>query len=408
MDVVPPATRSTAALHRRLALACALACTSACRPATSPAVPEPAASPTPGPPAKAEAPPRVRGPEEIVATVDGVPIREADVTRHARVSSTDRTAAPPARDALVLQLIERRLIAQRAEQLGFTVSAGEIDRAVEQVAARAGLTTEELQAAVRDTTSMSWEEYRDEIAAQILELRLVMTTVHWLGDSPVGTSPDPASENARFDVARGRLLGCLWGSASVSVEDASVELPGNQFATTATLTGVRFASDPILSAAALEAAATTAAAGLPLCDAIPDAEAAMLGLYLERGYLDAQVKIPWPTSADATVLEVEVTPGRPNVLGDVRFDQSAVPKAKRLKEKQLRRRIASLGKAGDVAASSRLRAISDAVSEAFLEAGLGPVMPETRREEDPEAVRLHLVFHVSEGRDSATAPQSPG
>ena len=86
-----------------------------------------------------------------------------------------------------------------------------------------------------------------------------------------------------------------------------------------------------------------------------------------------------------------------------RFDQSAVPKTRRLKEVPLRRRLASIGKPGDVAASSRLRAISDAVSEAFLKAGLGPVTLEAKREEGPETVRLHLVFQVP-----APAPQSPG
>lgn len=399
MDVVPPATRSTAVLHRRLVLACALACAAACRPATSPTPPTPAPSPTPASPARAETH-RVRAPEEIVATVDGVPIREADVSALARVASTAPDVPAPTRGALVLQLVERRLVAGRAEALGLTASASEVDKAVEQLAAGAGLTTEALRTAVEDTTMLSWEEYRGEIAAQILELRLMMSTL------PIDPSGSTSVED-RLAAARPRLLGCLRAQASVSVEDASVELPENPFATTATLTGVRFASDPGLSTTALEAAATTAAAGRSLCEAIPAAEDAMTQLYLESGYVDARVSIPWPEASDTTVLEVMVTPGLPNVLGELRIDQSAVPKAQRLKEKPLLRRLAALGKPGDVATSSRLRALSDAVSEALMDAGLGSVTPDATRTVGPESVRLDLVFRVPAPAPRSPDPQSP-
>lgn len=58
--------------------ACLLLCATACRPAsTMPTTPT--ASPTAAGPASEPAPaPRVRAPEEVVAVVDGVEIREAD------------------------------------------------------------------------------------------------------------------------------------------------------------------------------------------------------------------------------------------------------------------------------------------------------------------------------------------
>lgn len=374
-----------------------LACGLACRPGSSPAPPEPAPSPTPATPQKAPAP-RVWGPEEIVAVVDGEAIREADVARMARVASTGPASPPVPREVLVQQLVERRLVTRAATAVGITTSDEEVDRALTNVAAANGLTLEQLPAAVAESTQLSWEEYRGEVAAQLLELRLVMTSQPWPAAAGWGAPPSAteASEPERLETARARMLGCLRARAEVSVKDDAVELPENPFAIAATLAGVRFVGDPKLPAGELEAAAKAAASGKPLCDSLAAAEMALTQLYVERGYLDARVRIPWPKTPGTTIVDVEAVPGARHVVGEIDVDQRAVPKAKRVKDQALRRRIAAIGKPGDVASASKLRGLVDAVEGALRDAGLGPVEVEAERKPGAEGedVRVDLVVRV--------------
>lgn len=397
-----PATQSTATSRRWLTLAPSLACgfalvgVLACRPATSPTPRQPAPSSTPRAPKKAE-PPRVRGPEEIVVVVDGEAIREADVARLARVATTSSASAPP-REALVLQLVERQLVTRAAAKLDLTATEAEIDRALGDLAAANGLTMEQLRVAVDESTELSWEEYREEVRAQLLELRLVMTTQSWSSASEWGarSAASEASESERMTAARARMVGCLRARAEVSVKDDALDLPENPFAIAATLAGIRLVGDPKVPATELEAAAKAAAAGHPLCDSLAAAEVAMTELYRERGYLDARVRIPWPETPGTTIVEVEAVPGARHVVGVIDVDQSAVPKGKRVNEKALRRRIAAIGKTGDVASVSKLRGIVDGVEGALRDAGIGPVEVKAEREagSDGEDVRVDLVISV--------------
>lgn len=404
MELVTPAIRSTAPLRRSLApalvLAFGMAHGLACRPATSPAPRKPAPSSAPVAPEKVQ-PPRVRGPEEIVVTVDGEAIREADVAKLAHVASTSPDSAPP-REALVLQLVERRLVTRAAARLDLTATDAEIDRALGDLAAANGLTMEQLRVAVDETTALSWEEYREEIRAQILELRLVMTTQPWASASGWGapSAASDAAESERMAGARARTLGCLRARAQISVQDDALDLPENPFAIAATLAGVRLVGDPKVPAMELEAAAKAAAAGHPLCDSLAAAEVAMTELYRERGYLDARVRIPWPDTPGTTIVEVEAVPGARHVIGVIDVDQSAVPKAKRVKDKELRRRIAAIGKTGDVASVSKLRGIVDGVEGALRDAGIGPVEVKAERKAggedggEGEDVRVDVVVTV--------------
>jgi hypothetical protein len=385
-------TRSTTPC--RLAFAWALGCAPACHPTVSPAPPEPAPSPPPAAPVQVEAP-HERKPEDLVATVDGVAIREADVDRLVRVASINPGVPPPPREVLVLQLVERQLIARQAEVLRITATQDEIDRAVLSVAENVGLTTEQLRVAVDETTKVSWEEYRQELAAQLLELRLVMTVAPWTSGGGWGSPAAPLDE-ASIAATRARVVGCLRARAEVTVEDVSVELPENPFAIAATLAGVRFVGDPGVPAVELEAAAKATAAGQPLCASLVAAEVAMTQVYLERGYLDGRVWIAWPETPAAATLEVEAVPGPRHVVGEIRLDQSAVPKARRLKEKELRRRIAAVGKRGDVASVSRLQGITDVVNEAFRAAKVEPVSVVVERKPEGEEMRVDLVFRVGE------------
>lgn len=406
MFLVTPAFRSTATSRRssapaRLArrLAWVLACGLACRPGRSPAPREPA--PDPAPRTAQEAPaPRVWGPEEVVAVVDGATIREADVARLSRVASSGPESPPVPREVLVLQLVERQLVTRAAAEIGITTSDDEIDRALTNVAAANGLTLEQLRPAVVESTGLSWEEYRQEVAAQLVELRLVMTSQTWPSASGWGAPQggSEAWESERMATARTRVVGCLRARAEVSVNDDAVELPENPFAIAATLAGVRLAEDPKLPAAELEAAARAAAAGKPLCDSLAAAEVAMTELYMERGYLDARVRIPWPKTPGTTIVDVETVPGPRYVIGEIEVDQRAAPKAKRVKDQELRRRIAAIAEPGAVASPSKLRAIVDVVEGALGDAGLGPVevRAERRAGAEGEDVRVSLMVRVGE------------
>jgi len=324
--------------------------------------------------------------------VDGVEIREADVERLVRVASTSPGTPPQPREVLVLRLIERQLVAQAAKLQSIAATEEEIDRAVQLLIADLGIDTEQLRTAVNETTELSWEEYRGELAAQILEMKLLWSSLP-LQDTEWGV-PSTVWDEEHLASARARTIGCLRARAEVKLEDASVELPDNPFAIAATLAGVRFVEDPVLPAVEVEVAATSAAAGRPLCDSLTAAELAMTELYLEHGYLDAQVKIPWPETPGTSTIEVETMPGARHVLGKIELDQSAIPKGKRVSEKALRKKIAAVGKTGDAAGISRLRGIAEVVRWAFSDAGLGPVKLEVTRTPVGEEKRVDVVFRV--------------
>lgn len=369
--------------------ACLLLCATACRPAsTMPTTPT--ASPTAAGPASEPAPaPRVRAPEEVVAVVDGVEIREADLTR--LTGGTSPEAVPP-RAALVLQAVERLLIAREAVALGVTIEAKVVDQALQSVASAYALSIEQLQAAVATTTRWSWEDYRSELAAQLLEGKLVVM----LNVVPTQAGPGAPRGDDVYLAARGRLLGCLRARAVVSLSDPSVTLPENPLAAVTTVEGLRFTGDPVLPVAELAAAVTAVTAGRRLCDSFAEARRAMLQLYRERGYLQADVEITWPTRSSPTMtLDVAVTTGPLHVFGAVRFDQSAVPKRQRLRERDLVRATSAHVKAGAPAVDSAVLAAADAVRAVAAQAGLGAIEIDTTHRERGKDVALELTYRLS-------------
>lgn len=386
--------RSTGA-RSPFVLTCVLA-GAGCRPepATRPPEPTPQAGPTT--PAKA----RARAPEDVVATVDGEEIREADVA--ARLEAVSSEEQPVSRAEVVLQLVERRLVAREAERRGVTVGEPEIDGVLQAVATQYGLSPEQLRAAVEETTGLSWEEYRREIAVELLETKLVLAALP--RTTPAAWDvPSPAQDSARVTATGARVMGCLRAQAKVEVKDAAVVLPENPFAAEASLGAVRFVGDPVLPAAELEAVAKLAVAGRPLCESLDTAENAITQIYLERGYLEARVTIPWPAAPKAGMtVDVEVEPGLRHVIGELRLDQSAVVRSKRAKEKAVLREVAAVAKAGDVATPASLEAIGTAVRTAMLAAGIEDVETSAARVAQGEDMRVDLVF-----RATGPAPGKP-
>jgi hypothetical protein len=377
-------------MRRGLVLAGLLVGGPACREAAPTTTPGPTQHPAPATPAEAH-PPQPRGPQELVVVVDGVELREADVARLVRVASTSPEPPPP-RAALVLQLVERQLVIGEAARLRVEIGADDVDRGLANIGTSFGFTVEQLRAAVVDTTAMSWEEYREEVAAQLLEMKLIMM-MPGTGASEWGESS--ADADRRLSTTRARMVGCLRARAEVVVKDESITLPDNPFAIAATLAALRFTGDPVLPAVELEAAAKAVASGQPLCDSLAAAEAAMTQLYVDRGYLEGRVHIPWPERPGAMTLTVEAVPGPRYVVGELVFDQSAAPKGKRVDEKALRRALARLAKPGDVADRTRLQGITELVQTTFRAAAVGPVTMDVARVPAGDGVRLDLTFRVT-------------
>lgn len=358
----------------RFVLAIALA--SACRStaSTPPATP---ATPSPGPAAPET--PRARSPEDVVATVDGAVIREADVARRERMYSTTPETPVPARNEIVLQLVERRLVAARVARLDMAHTGEVVDRVLADLAASNGMTVEQLRAAVEGAGAITWDEYRDEIGAQFDEGRLLFT-------QPRMSTPDWYTASTVTDAerlaARTRMLGCLRAGAEISLADASVELPANPFGNAATFAGVRFTGDTGVPVAEIEAAAKAAGGSAPVCEAVVDVEHALAWFLADHGYLDAVVRTTWPTGTGAVTLDVQTEPGPRYLVGAIRLDQASVSKATRLADKALRRRIAAIAKPGDLARASKLREVLEIVAAAAGERSLA-VEPTLERRPAP-------------------------
>jgi hypothetical protein len=324
-----------------------------------------------------------------VATVDGVAIREADLSRLASGTSAEQ---PQPRAALVLQAVERLLIEREAQARGITIEQRTIDQALQTLASTYSLSLEQMQAAVATTTRLSWEDYRSELAAQLLEGKLVVM----LNVASAATGPGAPLPEEAYLAARARLLGCLRARAVVSVSDPAVALPENLLAVATTVEGLRLTGEPGLPVAELEAAVKAVTAGRRLCDSYTEAHRALLQLYRERGYLQADVQIVWPTRLlSAMNLDVTVAPGPMHVFGAVRFDQSAVPVRQRLRARDLARATSVHMKAGAPAVDSALLAAAAAVRAAADKAGLGPIEIDATRRARGKDVALDVTYRLT-------------
>lgn len=327
-------------------------------------------------------------PEGVVAEVDGEPIFEAELQRLVQ-------AAPPeaepdvVRSEALLQLVEHRLLEASADTLGILVSDAEIDQAVRSVAQTNGLTEEQLRDQVAEA-GFGWEQYRQEITTQIVEMKVLQ--VHGV--------LDPARAGGEsVEVRRERLLGCMRARAEIQVEDEALTLPENPFGVRTEIETLRFVGELGLPEDVLRDTAREAAESrMHLCDALTTAELALHELYVEHGFLEAYVQLPWPASVTPPVtIEAQVRAGRPHTVGTIRFDQSAVPRRKRIAEDDLRARVGLFLTEGEVAKMSAMQEASREVSEAVVSSGLGPVEPSVERKERKGSVRVNITYRVLGG-----------
>lgn len=327
-------------------------------------------------------------PEGVAAAVDGEPILEADVERVSIILTTAFDSQPVDDDAIrseaLLQLVERRLLRAKADQMDVKVSEDELGRAVDEMASSRGITHAQLQAEV-ERAGLTWEQYRDELVAELLQMK-VLNILGVRFDSP---------DDAAVQEHRARVVGCLRARAEVQVRRPAA-LPDNPFALRAEIGAFQLVGEPALPEAELRAAATEAAkTRLRLCDAVTSAELAVQELYLERGYLEANVQIPWPAQLTPPVeLQVQVAPGRPHRVGSIGIDQSALPRAQRLDEAALLERLAAYLPHGQLASMSALRAANEEIDAEARVAGLGPVQPDVKRHASKSGVRLDITYRL--------------
>ena len=133
-----------------------------------------------GPPAFAEILDRV------VATVNERTITQSEfqeafeVYRHQM--GQQMPEAMPERDRAAIQrrvledLIDKSLIEGFAEKAGIEASEQEIDRAIDEVLARAHLSEEELQQALKKD-DLTYEEYRDQICDQLVKAKMIQREI---------------------------------------------------------------------------------------------------------------------------------------------------------------------------------------------------------------------------------------
>jgi peptidyl-prolyl cis-trans isomerase SurA len=136
-------------------------------------------------------PPKSRKIERVVALVDGKPIWLSDLRKMARPLRAELESLPPNKRAAALPelyrqvldaLITRRLVARAALESGITVPAADVDRALEQIAKQNEVGIPELMRHVQ-ASGISEADYRAEVAAQLLEMKLLALRVKSVGGS---------------------------------------------------------------------------------------------------------------------------------------------------------------------------------------------------------------------------------
>lgn len=373
--------------------------------------PEPSSPPEPESPAKAMSPfpslvvePATRVdlspdplPEGMVARVDGEPILALELERLIRGAQAPAEPSDPneQRSAALLQLVERRLMEASADQLSILVSDDELTHALDDVARTNGLSTEQLEAEVVEL-GWTWEEYREEVTGQLLEMKVMRV---------YGVFDSTTAGDETIDDRRQRLLGCMRAGSEIQVDDETLTLPPNPFTLRAEIGELHFSGELGLPEEELRSAAREAAkTRLHLCDALTSAELAVQELYLERGFLEAHVKLPWPAALTPPVtIEARVEAGRPHTVGTIAFDQSAVPRGQRIDVDELRRRVIPFLTQGELARMSAMQAASQAVSDVFERAGLGAIEATVERKEGKASVRVDITYRLLGGRAAAPA-----
>lgn len=99
--------------------------------------------------------------ERVVATVDGVPVMESDVQR-----LLGKNATAVQHKSAIEQAIDDVLIQKAVKEAGVKVNYAHVDQAIEQIAARNGITYGQLLDAL-DYQGITLNQYRQQIAQQM-------------------------------------------------------------------------------------------------------------------------------------------------------------------------------------------------------------------------------------------------
>jgi peptidyl-prolyl cis-trans isomerase SurA len=121
-----------------------------------------------------------------------------------------RSSRLPERQALQ-RLIEDRLIQNDCQRLGVTLDLNDIDRAIQEVTERHGITQAELVDELKQQ-GMSMDEYREDVRVQLLQMKWSLARV---GSPKKGESEKDYF--VRSDAERTRLVQELWQTTVVEV-----------------------------------------------------------------------------------------------------------------------------------------------------------------------------------------------
>jgi peptidyl-prolyl cis-trans isomerase SurA len=133
------------------------------------------------PGARAEGEPKGEVIERTVAVVNGDPLLLSELRTRAAPFLQRLLRAPEAQrmtlmqqlyGELLTQLIDERLLEQDARKLNISITAGDIDRAIENVARQSGLKEPEFWDAVA-AQGFSRDQYRGDVRRQLLRLKVI-------------------------------------------------------------------------------------------------------------------------------------------------------------------------------------------------------------------------------------------
>lgn len=352
-----------------------------CRPQASVAPPAPAPpvpAPSPAPPPKTPEPP----PSTVVARVGDTSITLGELTAAHR-----RQPPSVSKSQVLLQLVERELVRRAAREKQVVVIDDEIDRALALVAESNGITTQRLQSEVA-AQAMTWAQYREEIAAQLLEAKLMRTLNPRVTDTAIARANAP-------DRLRRSMLACLRADTPVEIDDPELALPEEPLAARVTIEAFAVHGETGLPVEILTAAAQAAVpAEISLCRALTDAEDAVTAALGEAGFLAAKATARWPESTRPRMtIDVDVAAGSVHRFGTADFDQSELPRSERIDVAKLRRALGAHLRKGDIVSTSGLTAAAAAVNESFGGRPLGMTGIGTSPRVVGDEVFVDLTYH---------------
>lgn len=108
------------------------------------------------------------------------------------------------------EMIDRTLLALEAKRLQISVSAAEVDRAIDHIAAQRGKSVEELLEEVQQLTRRDVDAYRQELAHSVLEGKLVFSVAK-------NMPSDEAAQAEHIQKTRQELLRTSWKRYGVEV-----------------------------------------------------------------------------------------------------------------------------------------------------------------------------------------------